>query len=166
MSKRGAESEAAMHPLLALQAGVTIAPNVTLHLETPLSNGVRKEVLLSMTAVKMKPLNVTAALPPAEAQGFDKEPYHLLIIGQESFDPAFASLSHDNEVASLSMVSDLTSNSGTASNLTGRSRTASIGNVAGAGSGQWHNSNRTERDTGGGGGGVDGGESEQRRSVS
>ena len=34
MGEGGAESDAALHPLLALQAGVTTAPNVTLHLVT------------------------------------------------------------------------------------------------------------------------------------
>jgi len=108
--ERGVVGEAA-----ALQAIVTTAPNVTLHLVPPLSTGAHKAVLLSMTAIKMKSLSAASS-----TQGLDNEPCHLLIMGKESLDPILAGLSHDNiEVASASStVSDLTSEGGTAGDLT------------------------------------------------
>ena len=48
-----------------------------------------KEVLLLMTAIKMKLLST------ASSQGLDNEPCHLLIMGKESLDPILAGLSHD-----------------------------------------------------------------------
>ena len=135
MGERGAESEAALHPLLALQAAVATAPNVTLHMVTTLSNGVRKEVLLSMTAVKMKPLEATMAIPLAEVRCFDYEPCHMLIMGKQSFDPALMSLAYDSRDAPSLTVSDLTSDSGSAGNLGSAEDTR---HMAGAGGGQWH----------------------------
>ena len=118
MRERGAEGEAALHPTLALQAAVMTAPNVTMHLAALLSNGVREGVLLSMTAIKMKPLSAAAS-----PHGFDNEACHLLIMGRKTLDPGLASLlSHDSKVASPSTISDLTSESGTAS---GRSKSSS-----------------------------------------
>jgi hypothetical protein len=105
MGERSAEGEAALHPTLALQAAVTTAPNVSLHLVTPLHIGVRDEVLLLMTAVKMKPLATAAS-----SQGFENEPCHLLIMGLESFDPGLASLWREsNPRSSPPSISDLTS---------------------------------------------------------
>ena len=105
MRERGVMGEAA-----ALQAVVTTAPNVSLHLVTPLSTGSHKEVLLSMTAIKMQPLST-----PASSQGLDNELCHLLIMGKETLDPGLASLSYGTKVVPPSTVSDLTSESGTAS---------------------------------------------------
>jgi hypothetical protein len=114
------EDEAALHPTVALQAAVTTAPNVTLHLVTPLSKGVPKEVLLSMTAIKIKPLSATTALP----HDVDTAPCHLLIMGLETFDPGLASLSHEsNLVSSSSTVSDLTSENETTGEITTSSDT-------------------------------------------
>ena len=105
MRERGVMGEAA-----ALQAVVTTAPNVSLHLVTPLSTGSHKEVLLSMTAIKIQPLSTAAS-----SQGLDNELCHLLIMGKETLDPGLASLSYGTKVVPPSTVSDLTSESGTAS---------------------------------------------------
>ena len=145
MREEGAEDEAALHPTLALQAAVTTSPNVSMHLVTPLSNGLHKELLLSMTAIKMMPF-ATALPSAAESQGFYYEPCHLLILGQESFDPGLASLAHD---AASSTVSDLTSSDEATVNLatilsllnTNSSTTESNGDVAEVDSGIWRTSN-------------------------
>ena len=42
-----------LHPLFALQAAVVSQPNVSMHLVTPLYTGTRRDVLLSMTAIKV-----------------------------------------------------------------------------------------------------------------
>jgi hypothetical protein len=117
MRERGAEGETALHPTFALQAAVTTAPTVSLHLATVLSNGMHNEVLLSMTAIKMKPLSTVAP------QGFENGPCHLLIMGLETFDPGLASLSYESKVTSLSTVSDLTSENETTGEMTTSSGT-------------------------------------------
>ena len=171
---REGSRETALHPVLALQAAVTSAPNVSLHLVTPLTVGVHRDVLLSMTAIKMLPLSTTrrAAAPGeagSESPGLDSTPCQLLIMGHESFDPGLASLCGiSNEKATVSSLSDLTSDSGYAvgssmrrswerdgtgsasgtGSGTGSSTGSGSGTRSGSGAGSGSTSERRSRSTG------------------
>ena len=112
----GAEG-ASLPPLHALHAAVVFVPNVSMHLVTPPAH---KDVLLSMTGIKMEPLStktpmwsaVAAAAAVARETGEDSATAtrHLLLMGHQSLDPGLMSLD------SMSIISDLTSDSGFASN--------------------------------------------------
>jgi len=111
------EGAKAFSPVLALEAAVVSKPNVSLHLVTPLSVGASRDVLLSVTAIKMEPLSTATgastggSAAASSLSGVDnKEGCHLLIMGHESFDPGLASLRFGRDKTTPSWVmSDLAS---------------------------------------------------------
>ena len=82
------EGEDILHPVFALQAAVVSVPSVSMHLATPMRFGAHRDVLLSMSVIKMKPLSMMSAHVSTEVAALlgDGVTCHLLIMGHKSLD--------------------------------------------------------------------------------